>query len=183
MNSSNFAKLLAIASFSALGSSAHAALTLHLDPSAKTFWFSGTDSGNPSNSALPTLAWSNGGATTGLNSLTQLSPPESYITVAPPATYASFPVSTLSANDDGFVILSLHFSTTAGASLTGTGSAQVLSYASWSTAAQNALEGEIGSSLALSTGSGAGSLAVVPEPSALALCGLGVLVLFGRRRA
>ena len=159
-------------------SSASGALIMTINTTDKTFAFSGSDTGTPGllnvdGTGAATFNYMSAGANLGVYESLTLANVLSYS----PNTVTSqeFSARDMMGARGGEMVL--QFSTTASVTLTGTGLSQ--SYASFSDNAAGVFEGLGGHTLGLYFGSGFSGIAVqvVPEPTSVALLGLGAAAL------
>jgi len=155
-----------------------AGLILSIDSSAKQFWLTGSASGTTS--SLGRVVWSLGNSTSAAIS----SPNTAAITTSPSLTVSQMRIGSIASSG---ATLGIWFNQINSASLiTGVGSSQKVYYGGMDPTTMATFESGAGKTMSLSEGSGFGTLAVVPEPtaSAMALAGLaGGLAMWRRKRA
>lgn len=173
-----------------LGSNLQAQLFMHVDTVAKTVGFTGSDSGTTSFSPIPDttkVAWQVGGPAFGFTSMVDIMAGLSVSGDGAPMVSATLGVDSDSPTHGVFVEVVNASPGGVSKSMTITGLATALSYATLSGAQQAEFEGTIGTTLPLLVGSSYAGLQVVatpvPEPHEYALAAaLGLLGFVAWRR-
>ncbi|MCF7687139.1 MAG: PEP-CTERM sorting domain-containing protein [Cephaloticoccus sp.] len=160
---------------------ARAQLTLNLDTTAKTLWFTGSDSGTTA--IVGALHWQTGGSGSVVHYTFTVAD-----LLTSTLTFSNQHEFQTTSNNDGFALILNGASATTAVTLTGKGSSFTYDYSGFSANDQTFLEGL--TSIPFTTGTGFSSITVsasaVPEPSTYAAI-FGAIALLGtiavRKRA
>jgi hypothetical protein len=177
--------------FSMLVQPANAGMILKVDPVQKELWFTGSDSGTISHSGSYNVEWKTPGLVTSSQQVSVASA-LSLTTTPPGLVFSSF----FSVGQSGDMSLYLFADASSGTNrnLQITGNGTHISYASLSSGYQTLLEAAAANSVTMSLGSsysGSGFASVslqtasggaVPEPTSMAIFGLGALGLAYHKR-
>lgn len=185
IGSSRPAKLVGLAVITLMGlcGSLQAQLVLHVDANADQVWFTGTDTGTPTQQFLD-VQWQVDNGAAGFDTR---APITSAVLAPTGNTYDAF-FTNLRGFDNGFgTFVTLTFNSGDAVTLTGGGVSNPLSYAAFTEAAKIHLEGLINNSMPLERGTGFRPISVVagvvPEPQEYAvMAALGLIGFAGYRR-